>query len=72
MIDTNNVEYLSTHSRKEHRKQNSESLIHKAEKNYRFYYKKNVDIHLMKNTRNNVNRHRTDGRKYFHWLKTGY
>lgn len=40
MIATNNVEYLSTHSRKEHRKQNSESLIHKAEKNYRFYYKK--------------------------------
>lgn len=33
-------------------------------------YIKIMDIHLMKKSLNNVNRHMTDERKYFYWLKT--
>lgn len=61
LIQNNVGEYVYTQGGGEHLKQNSESLIHEAEKNDRFYYTKIMDIHLM-NTLDNVNRHIRDGR----------
>lgn len=69
LIQINGGEYLSTLGRDE-LKQNSESLIHKAEKRDRLSETKIMDIYLMENTFDSVNRHMTDRRKYFHCLKT--